>query len=127
MNAQARRVVVRVAALAGAVICQLGDGPTVLQQGANRVFAGEKEDARGVVAATTDFSLTLKLASGEQVTFYVPESKTLTVREVSQLSPGDEVGVVWIEEEGKEWIQDIIAKGVIEGVVTELSRQSFGG
>jgi hypothetical protein len=60
----------------------------------------------------------LKTASGEEVTFHVPKTKALAVREVSQLNVGDEAGVIWIEEEGKKWIQDIIAKGVIEGVVT---------
>ena len=120
MKPQARRVVVTVAVLAGTVVCQFGDGPAVLQQGANRVFAGEKEDARGAVVAKTELSLTLKLASGEKVTFHVPESKALIVREVSQLNEGDEAAVIWVEEEGKKWIQDIIAEGVIEGVVTGL-------
>ena len=120
MKAQTRRVVVTVAVLAGTIACHLGDGPTVLQQGANRVFAGEKEDATGAVVAKTELSLTLKLASGEQVTFHVPQSKALTVREVSQLNVGDEAAVIWVEEEGKKWIQDIVAKGVIEGVVTGL-------
>jgi len=120
MNDRTRRVVVSVAVLAGAVVCQLGDGPVVLQTGESRVFAGEREDARGVVAAKTDLTLTLELASGEKVLFHAPESKALTVREVSQLNVGDEAAVIWIEEEGKKWIQDIIAKGVIEGVVTGL-------
>jgi len=120
MNGQTRHVVVKVAVLAGAVMCQLGDAPVVLQQGSNRVFAGEKEDAKGVVAAKTELSLTLKTASGREITFYVPKSKALVVREVSQLNVGDEAAVIWIEEEGKKWIQDIIAKGVIEGVVTGL-------
>jgi hypothetical protein len=120
MTAQTRRVVVTVAVLAGTVICQLGDGPTVLTQGTQRTFAGEKEDVKGVVASTTDFSLTLKVASGEEAVFYVPKMKKLTVQEVSQLRPGDEVGVIWIEEEGKKWIQDIVGKGVIVATVSGL-------
>ena len=120
MTAQARQVLVTVAVLTGTVIAHLGDAPTVLQQGANRTFAAEKQDVRGVVTATTDLSLTLKVASGEELTFRVPKTNKLTILEVSQLNPGEEVGVVWIEEEGQRWIQDIVGRGIVEGVVTGL-------
>ena len=123
MTARTRQVLVTVAVLTGTVIAHFGDVPTVLQQGANRTFAAEKQDARGVVAATTDVTLTLKTASGEELTFRVPETNKLTVLEVSQLNPGEEVGVVWIEEEGQRWVQDIVGRGIVEGVVTGLGDQ----
>jgi hypothetical protein len=47
MTARTRQVLVTVAVLTGTVIAHLGDGPTVLEQGANRTFAAEKQDARG--------------------------------------------------------------------------------
>jgi hypothetical protein len=75
------------------------------------------------VTATTDLSLTLKTASGEELTFRVPETNKLTILEVSQLNPGEEVRVVWIEEEGQRWIQDIVGRGIVEGVVTGLGDQ----
>ncbi len=120
MNGSAKRVVVRVAVLAGVVCCQLGSGSALLRQGENRVFAGDRQDATGVVLAKTDLTLTLKLESGEKQVFHVPKAKELTVREVAQLNMDDQATVVWVEEEGKKWIQDIIAKGTIEGVVTGL-------
>ena len=46
MKAQASRVVVTVAVLAGTVVCHFGDGSTVLTQGMNRVFAGDKDDGQ---------------------------------------------------------------------------------
>jgi hypothetical protein len=120
MTAKARQVLVTVMVLAGTVIAHLGDGPTVLRQGAHRTFAAERQDARGVVAATTDLSLTLETAAGEELTFRVPETNKLTILEVSQLNPGEEVRVVWIEEEGQRWIREIDGRGIVEGMVTGL-------
>lgn len=120
MNSRTTRVVVTVAVLSGAVMCHLGDSPIALRQGMNQAFAGEREGTRGVVVSTTDFTATLKLGSGEQVVFHARKSKQLAVREVSQLRPGDEITVAWIEEEDKKWIQDISGHGTIEGVVTGL-------
>jgi hypothetical protein len=120
MAAQSQQVLVTVTVLTGTVIAYLGNGPQVLQGGAQRTFAAERQDARGVVTATTDLSLTLKTASGDELTFRAPETNKLTILELSQLRPGEEVGVVWIEEEGQRWIRDIKGKGIVEGVVTGL-------
>ncbi len=120
MTAQTRRVLVTVAVVTGTVIAHFGDGPVVLQQGVQRTFAAEKQDARGVVTATKDRSVTLKTASGDTLTFRVAEANKLTALEVSQLNPGEEIGVVWVEEEGQRWVQDIAGRGVVEGVVTGL-------
>jgi ferric-dicitrate binding protein FerR (iron transport regulator) len=120
MSSRTTRVVVTVAVLTGAVMCHLSDSPTALRQGMNRAFAGQRDGTKGVVVSITDFTATLKLDSGEQVVFHAPKSKQLTVREVSQLVPGDEISVAWIEEEGKKWIQEINGRGTVEGVVTGL-------
>jgi hypothetical protein len=123
MTARMRQVLVTVTVFAGTVIAHLGDGPTVLEQGANRTFAAESQDVRGLVTATTDLSLTLETAAGQKLTFRVPETNKLTILEVSQLNPGEEVRVVWIEEEGQRWIRDIVGRGIIEGAVTGLGDQ----
>ncbi len=118
MNNQTRKVLVKVAVLSGMVMCNLGDSPAILEQGASRAFAGDKPGTQGVVVATTDFTLTLKVGPNKEVTFHAPKAKRLVVREVSQLLAGDRVNVAWIEEEGKKWIQDISGHGTVEGIVT---------
>lgn len=123
MTVRTRQVLVTVAVVTGTVIAHFGDGPVVLRQGAQRTFAADKQDARGVVAATKDLSLTLKTAEGAELTFRVPEANKLTVLELSQLNPGEEVGVVWVEEEGQRWVRDIVGRGVVEGLVTGLGDQ----
>ena len=122
MSSRTTRVLVTVAVLSGAVVCHLSDSPTVLRQGANQAFAGEQDGTKGVVASTTDLSVTLKADSEEPITFHASKEKKLTIREVSQLFPGDEVTIAWNEGEGKKWIQDISGQGTVEGIVAGRSR-----
>lgn len=121
MNDSAKKVVVTVAVLSGAVLCQLGDTPVLLNQGARQVFAGEAENrsTRGQVTALTDFSVTLQVEE-DAVTFHVPKEHKLAIHEVGQLLKGDRVTVSWVEEEGRKWIRDIDGEGVVEGTVTAL-------
>lgn len=120
MSLLTRRIMVKVAVIAGSVVCYFGDSPIVMSKGMTQSFADEVEETRGVVVETTDFTVSLKNAEGENVTFHVSKESELLVHEVSQLIPGDAIVVAWVEEEGKRWIKDMDGRGEIEGTVTGL-------
>ena len=117
----AKRVVVTVAVLSGAVLCELGDGNVMLGAGDRQVFADEVAAQRtaGEVTAATESTVTLKTKE-ESVTFHVPRENKLTQHEAGQLLKGDKVTVVWAESEGQRVIRDIDGEGVVAGTVTGL-------
>ncbi len=118
---RAKKVVVTVAVVSGAVLCQLGDGSVLLESGASRVFADEVKNQKtsGEVTALTDTTVTVKVKSGESSTFHVGENK-LTRHEAGQLVKGDKVTVAWVEDGGRRWIRDIDGEGVLEGSISSL-------
>ena len=118
---RAKKVVVTVAVLSGAVLCELGSGPVLLQSGDRQAFADEIENRKtsGEVASTTDKTVTLSTKDGKKATFHVGENK-LTIHEAGQLLKGDAVTIAWIEDGGRRWIRDIDGEGVLEGEITAL-------
>jgi hypothetical protein len=113
MNDAAKKVIVTVAVLSGAVLCQLGDSPILLEAGENQAFAGEIDNhqTRGVVVTTTYFSVKLRSEEDGLVTFYVPEKDKLAKHEVGQLLTGDQVTILWGREDGCKWVRDVAGEG----------------
>lgn len=109
MNDAAKKVIVTVAVLSGAVLCQLGDSPILLEAGEDQAFAGEIDNhqTRGVVVATTCFSVKLRSEEDGLVTFYVPEKDKLAKHEVGQLLTGDQVTILWCREDGRKWVRKV--------------------
>lgn len=116
-----KRVIVTVAVLSGAVQCELGDMPSLLETGSQRVFAQDVESRRtsGEVTAVTDGTVTLKVKDNQTETFQVGDNK-LTGHEAGELHKGDRITIAWFEKDGRRWIEDIDGEGVVEGTVTSL-------
>ncbi len=117
MEDAAKKIVVTVAVLSGAVLCQLGVSPILLEAWENQAFASENDNhqTRGVVLATTDFSVKLRSEQDGIVTFYVPEKDKLAKHEVGQLLKGDQVTILWGREDGRKWVRNVAGAGVVEG------------
>ena len=116
-----KKVVVTVAVLSGAVLCELGGGTVLLQSGSSQVFADEVESRKtsGEVTSTTDSTVTLKAKDGESTTFHVGDNK-LTIHEAGQLLKGDKVTIAWVQDGERRRIRDIDGEGVLEGIITSL-------
>ena len=116
-----KRVVVTVAVVSGAVLCELGSEAILLQQGISRVFAAEAESPRtaGEVVSTGDATVTLKVKDGQTETFRIGENK-LARHEASQLVKGDKISIAWVEENGQRWIRDIDGEGVLQGTIVAI-------
>jgi hypothetical protein len=116
-----KKVVLTVAVLSGAVVCEVSDRLARLESGDRQVFAEDVDSRKtsGVVTATTDSTVTLKVGESESVMFHTGDNK-LTIHEAGQLLAGDKVTISWVEEDNRRWIRDIEGEGILEGTVTAL-------
>ena len=121
---RSKKVIVTVAVLSGSVFLELGRETSLLDLPhivTRKLCAAEVDSHKtaGEVISTSKSSVTVRSKGGEQSTFQIGENK-LTVHEASQLTRGDKVIIVWVEERGKRWIRDIDGEGVLEGRVVGL-------